>query len=221
MNFFSFPESTSSNRVSFCQAQLLLASQHTISLFHVCDFASNFSCLECSPCSCSGLIQACLLLWRFPSYPTHINYTLFVILLGLLSLDLTYILQHWSHSCSKPRLEYLRERNIAFHACPDSGLNAQPGYVPWPGIEPTNFLVCGMMANQLSHSARVGSNFKRKWFGIHQIRPLKSLSLCWFAVGIPHKLYKPKPFSLLWIDNVLPERYVVALTDLILLSPAR
>ena len=46
----------------------------------------------------------------------------------------------------------LRERHqsVASHTCPDRGLNPQPRYMPWPGIEPTTFQFMGWCTNQLS-----------------------------------------------------------------------
>ena len=47
------------------------------------------------------------------------------------------------------------DRLVASHACPDWGLNLQPRYVPWLGIEPATFWCMGWCSNQLSHPARV------------------------------------------------------------------
>lgn len=44
----------------------------------------------------------------------------------------------------------IREKHqpVTSHPSPDQGLNLQSGYVPCQRIEPTSFLVCGMMLQQ-------------------------------------------------------------------------
>ena len=44
---------------------------------------------------------------------------------------------------------------------PDPGSNLQPRYVPWPGIEPTNFWCVGQCSNQFSYLVRATLIYKR------------------------------------------------------------
>ena len=44
--------------------------------------------------------------------------------------------------------------SVASCMCPDWGLNLQPRYVPWAGIEPVTFWCMGQHSNQLRHLAR-------------------------------------------------------------------
>ena len=72
-------------------------------------------------------------------------------------------------------LDFERERNIDMRekywsvaSCmhPNRGLNLQPRYVPWPGIEPATFWCMWPCSNQPNHLARARRwiYFYLKWF---------------------------------------------------------
>ena len=47
-----------------------------------------------------------------------------------------------------------KDRSVSSYMHLDLGLNPQPRYVPWLGIEPTTFWCMGWCSNQLSHLVR-------------------------------------------------------------------
>ena len=47
-----------------------------------------------------------------------------------------------------------KHRLVASHTRHNWGLNPQPRYVPWPGIEPPTFWCTGWCSNQLSHTSQ-------------------------------------------------------------------
>ena len=47
-----------------------------------------------------------------------------------------------------------KDQLVAFHMRPEWGLNPQPRYVPWPGIELAIFQCTGRCSNKLSDSSQ-------------------------------------------------------------------
>ena len=79
----------------------------------------------------------------------------------LIFLILTWGCVYWFQRERKGEREgniNVREKHwlVASRMYPDGGLNLQPRYVPWPGIELVTFWYTGWWSNQLSHPARAG-----------------------------------------------------------------
>ena len=62
----------------------------------------------------------------------------------------------WERERERERDGDVREKHqlVASHSLPKQGLNPQPRYVPWLGIEPAAFWCTQWCSNQLSHTGQ-------------------------------------------------------------------